>query len=107
MKTSKVTIISPSINRDKEFRERLTGSSTSDKELLAVIREAFNEDKNGMFSREGGVIKVNESRYEGSNGEGGCGKREELEIRAKLFLQDFDSNSAADAIEAVLNHIGE
>ena len=39
--SSTVTIISPSINRDKEFRERLTGNLTSDKELLAVIREAF------------------------------------------------------------------
>ena len=51
------------------------------------------------------MISVDESRYNGNSG--GCGKREELEIRAKLFLQDFDSNSAADAIEAVLNHIGE
>ena len=107
--TSTVTIISPSINKDKEFRERLTGNLTSDKELVAVIREAFNEEKNDMFSRrEGGVISVDESRYDGNNGgEGGCGKREELEIRAKLFLQDFDSDSAADAIEAVLKHIGE
>ena len=54
--TPTVTIISPSINRDKAFRERLTGSNlTSDKELMAVIREAFSkEDKNGMFTREGG-----------------------------------------------------
>ena len=64
--TSTVTIISPSINKDKEFRERLTGNLTSDKELVAVIREAFNEeDKNDMFSRrEGGVISVDESRYD-------------------------------------------
>ena len=52
-----VTIISPSINRDKAFRERLKGSNlTSDKELMAVIREAFSgeEKKNRIFSREGG-----------------------------------------------------
>ena len=51
-----VTIISPSINRDKAFRERLRGSNlTSDKELMVVIREAFSkEEKNGMFTREGG-----------------------------------------------------
>ena len=55
-----------------------------------------------------GVISVDESRYNGSGGGcGGCGEREELEIRAKLFLQDFDSDSAADSIEAVLKHIGE
>ena len=54
-----------------------------------------------------GLISVDESRYNGnSGGYGGCGKREELEIRAKLFLQDFDSDSAADSIEAVLRHIG-
>ena len=108
--TSTITIISPSINRDKAFRERLTGNLTSDKELLAVIREAFNGEKNDMFSREGGVISVDESRYDGNNGGcvgGGKSKREELEIRAKLFLQDFDSDSATDAIEAVLKHIGE
>ena len=51
---------------------------------------------------------MDESKYDGNDRcEGGCGKREELEIRAKLFLQDFDSESAADAIEAVLKHIGE
>jgi len=107
--TSTITIISPSINRDKAFRERLTGNLTSDKELLAVIREAFNGEKNDMFSREGGEISVDESRYDGNNGGcvgGGKSKREELEIRAKLFLQDFDSDSATDAIEAVLKHIG-
>ena len=51
-----VTIISPSINRDKAFRERLTGSNlASDKELMAVIREALSrEEKNQMFLREGG-----------------------------------------------------
>ena len=55
-----------------------------------------------------GVISVDESRYNGNNGGcGGCGEREELEIRAKLFLQDFDSDSAAASIEAVLKHIGE
>ena len=55
-----------------------------------------------------GVISVDESRYNGNSGGcGGCGEREELEIRAKLFLQDFDSDSAADSIEAVLKHIGE
>ena len=54
-----------------------------------------------------GVISVDESRYNGNSGGcGGCGEREELEIRAKLFLQDFDSDSAADSIEAVLRHIG-
>ena len=51
---------------------------------------------------------MDESRYNGSGGGcGGCGEREELEIRAKLFLQDFDSDSAAASIEAVLKHIGE
>ena len=50
-----VTIISPSINRDKAFRERLTGSNlASDKELMAVIREALSREKNQMFLREGG-----------------------------------------------------
>ena len=54
------------------------------------------------------MISVDESRYNGNSGGcGGCGEREELEIRAKLFLQDFDSDSAADSIEAVLKHIGE
>ena len=56
-----------------------------------------------MYCRDGDVIAVDESRYDGSGGE----KRAELEIRAKLFLQDFDSGSAADAIDAVLKHIGE
>ena len=51
---------------------------------------------------------MDESRYNGNSGGcGGCGEREELEIRAKLFLQDFDSDSAAGSIEAVLKHIGE
>ena len=68
------------------------------------LRAAFDEkDKSGMFSRDDSMISVDESRYDGN----GVGKREELEIRAKLFLQDFDSDSAADAIEAVLKHIGE
>ena len=52
---------------------------------------------------------MDELRYNGNSG-GGCGgfgERKELEIRAKLFLQDFDSDSAADSIEAVLKHIGE
>ena len=61
-----------------------------------------------MLNLNLGVISVDESRYNGSSGGcGGCGEREELEIRAKLFLQDFDSDSAADSIEAVLKHIGE
>ena len=68
------------------------------------LRVAFDEkDKSGMFSRDESMISVDESRYDGN----GVGKREELEIRAKLFLQDFDSDSATDAIEAVLKHIGE
>ena len=49
--SSTVTIISPSINRDKEFRERLTGNLTSDKELLAVIREAFKVLRALMFQK--------------------------------------------------------
>ncbi len=117
--SGQVLIVSPSITKDREFREKLAGNVTSDRELLAVVQAAFVKDSK-LFKRKesgGGDVEIvaDESRY--WSGEElapgpesfvcGGGSREDLEIRAKVFLQDFDAGSAVHAVDQVLKHIRE
>jgi hypothetical protein len=104
--SSTILIVSPSITRDKEFREKLAGNITSDREVMTVVREAFNKDSKIFTVRSEAKIAVDEARYAGG-GPCSSGNREELEIRTKLFLEDFDAGSAIDAVDAALDHLSK
>ena len=107
-----IRIVSPNIVRDREFRALLQASATGgghpgpDEELGLIVKQALGKGSDKTFKlSEGEAADVYEAVEKNSNRE--VGNRDQVEVKAKLFLRDFSAEKAKEAIKHTLTVLGK
>ena len=96
----KVEIFSSNVITDKRLRSLRNSASSSD-ESLAVVQQAFESNQEQLKGgHEDRLLTLRMAEKVEVN------SRDEVEVKAKLFLNDFDFSNAERAVNRICEDMG-